>query len=145
MPPATVTHTGTVTTERTELGSIRPPGSRLLHAIDRLASRPVLAMAIVAGDGLWVVYSLFVGFPARLETIFQTLVAALTLAMVFVIQHTQAREQLATQRKLDEILRALPHASNALIALEEASDDELGTVHRTHRELRQQAVEPELG
>jgi low affinity Fe/Cu permease len=30
--------------------------------------------------------------PARRETIFQTVVAALTLTMVFVIQHTQARQ-----------------------------------------------------
>jgi len=45
--------------------------------------------------------------------------------MVFVIQHRQSRQQVATQRKLDEILRALPPADNALIALEEASDDAL--------------------
>ena len=40
--------------------------------------------------------------------------------MVFVIQHTQARAQEATQRKLDEILRASPEADNSLITLEEA-------------------------
>ncbi len=45
--------------------------------------------------------------------------------MVFVIQHTQARHQAATQRKLDEILRALPEADNTLLALEHAFDDEL--------------------
>jgi hypothetical protein len=33
--------------------------------------------------------------------------------MVFVIQHTQARHQAATQRKLDEIVRALPEADNS--------------------------------
>ena len=55
---------------------------------------------------VWVLVSLADGFPGRWETVFQTLVAALTLtlAMVFVIQHTQARQQAATQRKLDEIL-----------------------------------------
>ena len=46
--------------------------------------------------------------PARWETIFQTVVAALTLMMVFVIQHTQQRQQRATPRKLDEILQARP-------------------------------------
>jgi low affinity Fe/Cu permease len=46
------------------------------------------------------------GFPARLETIFPTHAAATRLAMVFVIQQTQARAQAATQRTLDEIL---PH------------------------------------
>lgn len=123
--------------------SIRPPGSRILHGIDRLASRPAVAVTVVGGDLLWVVYSTVFGFPARLETIFQTLVAALTLAIVFVIQHTQSREQLATQRKLDEILRAIPHADNAMIALEEGTDRQLGTAHRAHRVLREEAVSDE--
>ena len=50
-----------------------------------------------------------VGFPSRLETIFQTLVAAVTLGMVLVIQHTQSRQQEVTQRKLDELLNAVPN------------------------------------
>jgi hypothetical protein len=62
--------------------------------------------------------------------------------LVFVIQHTQAREQMVTQRKLDEILRALPHADNALIAFEEVSDDELASTHHSHRRLRAQASIP---
>ena len=53
------------------------------------------------------------------------MLAALTLAMVFVIKHTQVRHQRATQRKLDEILLAVPVTGNALLTLEHASDDEL--------------------
>jgi low affinity Fe/Cu permease len=60
--------------------------------------------------------------------------------MVFVIQHTQARHQAATQRKLDEILRVLPGADNSLLALEHASDDELRAVHRQHQQIRQTAL-----
>ena len=41
----------------------------------------------------------------------------MTGVMVFVIQHTQARHQAATQRELDEILRVLPDADHALLAL----------------------------
>jgi low affinity Fe/Cu permease len=63
------------------------------------------------------------------------------LAMVFVIQHTQARQQSATQRKLDEILRALPGADNALLSLEHASDDELRATGESHRAIRQAALE----
>src|SRR6201996_5498480 len=100
----------------------RAPGSRVLHAIDQLTSKPVVAWVLLSGDLLWLGFSVLVGFPARLETIFQTLVAALTFALVFVIQHTQTREQLVTQRKLDEILRALPGADNAVIGLEDATD-----------------------
>jgi low affinity Fe/Cu permease len=42
---------------------------------------------------VWVLVSVVLEFPARLETVFMTLAAATTLIMVFVIQHTQARAQ----------------------------------------------------
>lgn len=122
---------------------LKPPGSRVLHAVDRLASRPGLAFAIVAADLLWLGFSALVGFPSRLETIFQTLVAGLTLAMVFVIQHTQSREQAVTQRKLDELLWALPGADNALITLEDAPDHDLNRATHTHRAARTQALSPD--
>lgn len=99
-----------------------------------------MAWLIVAADAAWVALSVALDFPSRLEVIFQILLAALTLAMVFVIQHTQTREQLVTQRKLDEILRALPGADNALIALEEASDTRLHEVHESHIDLRGEAT-----
>jgi len=41
-------------------------------------------------------------------TSFEALAAAVTLVMVFALQHTQMRQQAAVQRKLDEILRVLP-------------------------------------
>ncbi len=98
----------------------RPAGSRLLYRVDQWASRPLTALVVLAGVMTWVLVSLAAGIPSRWETVFQTLVAALTLTMVFVIQHTQAREQAATQRKLDEILQVLPGADNALLSLEHA-------------------------
>ena len=122
--------------------SVRPPGSRLLHRLDRVTSQPGVAWTLLTADLLWLVYSIAFGFPARWENIFQTVVAAITLALVFVIQHTQAREQLVTQRKLDEILQALPRADNALIGLEEASDSQLATIHAQHLDLRADAVAP---
>jgi low affinity Fe/Cu permease len=65
--------------------------------------------------------------------------------MVFIIQHTQAREQAAIQRKLDEILQALPGADNSLLALEHASDDELRATSDSHREIRQTALNEQSG
>jgi low affinity Fe/Cu permease len=121
--------------------SHRPPESRVLHMVDRVASRPRLAIVLITADVLWVLFSIAAGFPTRLEVGFQTIVAALTLAMVFVIQHTQARQEAVTQRKLDEILRALPAADNALISLEVAPDSQLRAVTESHREARARATD----
>lgn len=99
-----------------------------------------MGFTAVSAGALWVLFSALVGFPSRLETVFQTLVAALTLIMVFVIQHTQTRHQVATQRKLDEILRALPGADNAIISLEDADDATLVSTRKIHRSLRRDAL-----
>jgi low affinity Fe/Cu permease len=119
---------------------VRPIGSRLLHLISHASTVTAVAWTLLGADILWVLYSVLVGFPTRPESIFQTTVSAVTLAFVFVIQHTQAREQVVTQRKLDEILRALPQANNTMIGLEEATDAELAAVHTDHRELRAEAI-----
>lgn len=115
----------------------------MLSRADGYASRPAVAVLVVAAAGVWLAVSVVAGFPGRWETIFQTVVSALTLAMVFVIQHTQARHQRATQRKLDEILLAIPGTDNALVTLEHASDDELHAVGHQHRSIRQAALDDE--
>ena len=110
--------------------------SRLLRALDWLASVSWVAVTVVFLDLMWVVFSARFEFPPRLETVFTTMVSAVTLAMVFVIQHTQARQQAATQRKLDEILAALPETDPSMIALEGASAAELRQAQRRHRRRR---------
>ena len=119
--------------------------SRLLWEVDRWAGRPLTAVGVLIAALLWVLLSVIFDFPGRWEQIFQALVAAITVTMVFVIQHTQARHQAATQRKLDEILRVLPDADNALLTLEHASDSELRATHRQHRQVRQTALDQSAG
>jgi len=127
-------------------GPSRSPVSLLLSRADRDASRPTVAVVVVAAAAAWLVVSVVAGFPAHWEVIFQTVVAALTVAMVFVIQHTQGRHQRASQRKLDEILLALPGTDTAMVTLEHASEDELhaaGHQHLSARDaLRDEAAAP---
>jgi len=99
--------------------------SRLVHAIGAATSRAtasVLALGVVA---VAVVAISIVGFTSDLQFVFTTFAAAVTLVMVFVIQHTQSRQQLALQIKLDELLRALPQADDHFVHIEVGSDDEL--------------------
>jgi low affinity Fe/Cu permease len=65
------------------------------------------------------------GFPGWWQGILESVGTCITLVMVFAIQHTQSWHQSATQRKLDELLRAMPSADDRLIAVEEAPDEEL--------------------
>jgi low affinity Fe/Cu permease len=67
---------------------------------------------------------------------FEVFVSAVTLVMVFAIQHTQGREQAATQRKLDELIRALPGADESLMMLEEAPRALMLDVENEQRDVR---------
>jgi low affinity Fe/Cu permease len=105
-----------------------------------VGGQTTLALSVVTADVVWVLSSAQFGFPARLVTAFPTIAAATTLTMVFLIQHTQARAQAATQRKVDGILRASPEADDTLITVEEAPDNELKAATEAHRDVKRDAL-----
>jgi low affinity Fe/Cu permease len=65
----------------------------------------------------------------------QTIASVLSLVLLFALHHTQHRDQIAVQRKLDELLQAHPDADNALIGLETAPDETLEDVYERQGEL----------
>jgi low affinity Fe/Cu permease len=115
--------------------------SGAVHVLHELTARPTIAVvaAIVVGIA-WVVI-VATGFDSDLELVFGNLCASVTVVMVFVLQHTERRERLALQLKLDELLHASPKTEERLVAVEEASDEELSDLderrlgqHRAARE-----------
>lgn len=99
--------------------------SRVLHWVGDITAR---ASATVLVTVVVVIYAVVLGvkgFPGRWQMGFSTAAQAVTLIMLFVIQHTQNRQQLVTQLKLDELIRSSPHADDLLVHLEVAEDAEL--------------------
>jgi low affinity Fe/Cu permease len=118
-----------------------PGGSRILYRIDHYSSMPVVAISIAAALVGLIVVGVVLGFPSGWVAGFEVGVSAITLMMVFTIQHTQNREQSATQRKLDELLRALPGAQEALMMLEEAPKEFMLEVEQDQRDVRSESVD----
>jgi low affinity Fe/Cu permease len=110
------------------------PVSRTVHRIDAATSRPATAVVVTMLILLFAVALAKAGFPQTWQVAFATVCAAITTIMVFTIQHTQSREQAATQLKLDELIRALPGADDHLVHVESADDDELAEVEQRHIE-----------
>ena len=109
--------------------------STAVHHVDRVTSRPATAVVVA---GLVVVFAValaIAGFPETWETAFAAVCAAITTVMVFTIQHTQSREQAATQLKLDELIRAMPDADDHLVHVESVGDDELAALEQRQIEL----------
>jgi low affinity Fe/Cu permease len=107
--------------------------SGVVHSIDAISSRATTAGLLAVALLVCALAAVTFGVPDSWLARFSAGAAGITLVMVFVIQHTQSREQLATQLKLDELIRALPQADDHLVHVEDGSDDEL-------RELEQRQV-----
>lgn len=97
----------------------------MLHRLGEITSYAAAGVAVAIALGAWLVVGLVTDFPSWWEVALTATGTSVTLVMVFAIQHTQSRQEIAIQRKLDELLRAVPHADNRLIAAEDATDDEL--------------------
>ena len=113
-----------------------PVLSRTLYRIEHYTSLPAVAVTVTAAVLVVVASIVALGFPNRLVDAFEVMATAITLVMVFSIQHTQGREQAATQRKLDELIRASPGANDSLMMLEEASREIMLEVEDTQREVK---------
>ena len=120
-----------------------PLVSKVLYRIDHYSSMPAVAISGVLLIVTFLVVGAVLGFPNRWVVAFEVTVAALTLLMVFTIQHTQGREQAATQRKLDELLRAVPGAAASLMMLEEAPTEKILGVENEQREVRNESMDPD--
>lgn len=107
-------------------------------------SKAAVAATVAVGTLVFLLLLWTEVVPHAWEDTFITVSAAVTLVMVFVIQHTQSRQQLVTQLKLDELVHSSPRADDRVVHLEAAADAELAEVEdqhlRRHTEARRGAA-----
>ncbi len=110
--------------------------SRILYKIEHYTFLPVVALLVTASLIACLILIIVLGLPKDGVAAFELCVSSVTLVTLFAIQHTQGREQAATQRKLDELIRALPGADQSLMMLEEASQEAMLNVEDAQRDIR---------
>jgi low affinity Fe/Cu permease len=115
--------------------------TRFANAGSRATGRPgtfVLAVIIVV---IWATTGPIFGFSDTWQLIINTGTTIVTFLMVFLIQNTQNRDSEAMHVKMDEVIRALKGAHNALLDLEELDDKTLDTIRSRYRKLAAKARE----
>ena len=115
-------------------------GSRLLHWLSESGAHVFAGSTAALVAAAWIAIGFARAFPEWWTTILYSVGTLTTFVMVFVIQHTQARQTSAIQRKLDEIVRSLAGADNAVIAVEEAPDGDLRALAETAFRDRDEAT-----
>ena len=121
--------------------------SQVLHWVGEITSRASTAALVAAVMLVFIVILGIEGFPGNWEVGFATVSSTITLVMLFVIQHTQSRQQIALQLKLDELIRSSPQADDLLVKIEKAEDDELIDLEQDsvaqHEALRNPSIDSE--
>jgi len=95
-----------------------------------------LALAVVIA---WLITGPIFRFSDTWQLVINTATTVVTFLMVFLIQNTANRESRALQLKLDELIRAVAGAHNALLDLEELTDEELLKIREQYLALARKA------
>jgi low affinity Fe/Cu permease len=110
--------------------------SRFAHEMARLAGKPAAFILAVSAIVIWAVTGPLFGYSDTWQLIINTSTTIVTFLMVFLIQNTQNRDQLALQVKLSELIIAIKGAENRLAAAEDLTEEDL---ERLHEEFRARA------
>jgi low affinity Fe/Cu permease len=108
---------------------------KLAHRVSHLVGTSwafVIALLIIV---VWAVTGPIFHFSDTWQLVINTGTTIITFLMVFLIQNTQNRQDVAIQIKLDELLKGVKGARTSLVDIEELSDAELERLHKQFEEL----------
>jgi low affinity Fe/Cu permease len=110
--------------------------SRFAHEAARLTGKPAAFIIAVSAVVIWAATGPLFGYSDTWQLVINTSTTIVTFLMVFLIQNTQNRDQLALQVKLSELIIAVKGAENRLATAEDLTEEDL---ERLHDEFRARA------
>ena len=113
--------------------------TRMAKATARFAGRPATFALVVGLVLAWAISGPYFHYSDSWQLTINTATTIVTFLMVFLIQATQNRDAEAIQIKLDELIRCLEGAHNALLDLEELEEEDLLKMRANYLELAERA------
>jgi len=112
---------------------------RLARFSARATGHPVAFGVAVAVILVWAFSGPIFHFSDTWQLIINTATTIMTFLIVFLIQNAQNRDSEAIQLKLDELVRATKMAHNAVLDIEELSDQGLEKLRSQYERLAERA------
>jgi low affinity Fe/Cu permease len=119
----------------------RSPFSRFAKWTAHATGHPAAFVLAAATIVVWLVSGPVFGFSDTWQLVINTGTTIVTFLMVFLIQNTQNRDSAAVHLKLDELVRAVQGAHNALLDLEELTEADLERLRASYEALGRGARE----
>ena len=113
--------------------------SKFASYLSTMTGRPVTFVMAVALVIVWATTGPFFHYSDTWQLVINTSTTIVTFVMVFLIQNTQNRDTAAMQIKLDELIRAMEGAHNALLDLEELEEKDLSRFRQHYEKLAVEA------
>ncbi|WP_116147603.1 low affinity iron permease family protein [Paraburkholderia sp. BL27I4N3] len=113
--------------------------SKFASFLSTMTGRPLTFVLAVAMVIVWALTGPLFHYSDTWQLVINTSTTIVTFLMVFLIQNTQNRDTAAMQIKLDELIRALGGAHNALLDLEELEEKDLTRFRRHYEKLAEEA------
>ena len=113
--------------------------TRFANGAARATGKPVTFLLAVMVVVVWAITGPLFGFSDTWQLVINTGTTIVTFLMVFLIQNSQNRDSEAVQIKLDELIRAVEGAENALLDLEELDECELDEMRKRYLALADDA------
>ncbi len=115
--------------------------SRFAKWISRETGHPVSFFIAILVIVTWLATGPLFQFSDTWQLVINTGTTIITFLMVFLIQNTQNRDNAAMQLKVDELIRAMEGAHNAMLDFEELEDEHLEQFRKQYEELARVARE----
>ena len=115
--------------------------SRFAHEAARLSGKPAAFIIAFLAIVIWAATGPLFGYSDTWQLVINTSTTIITFLMVFLIQNTQNRDQLALQVKLSELIIAVKGAENKLATAEDLTEEDLERLHEEFRARAEQTLE----
>ncbi len=109
--------------------------SKFSKAMSKILGSPIVFFFAVLMIIIWFMLGPVFKFSDAWQLVINTTTTIITFLMVFLLQNTQNRDTIALHLKLDEIIRAMSTTHNALLKIEQLSDEELEHLYKSYAVL----------
>jgi low affinity Fe/Cu permease len=113
--------------------------SRFAKWTARAAGHPIAFAVAVTTILVWALLGPLFNYSDTWQLVINTGTTIVTFLVIFLVQNTQNRDSVAVQLKLDELIRAMNGAHNALLDVEELTEYDLNRLRDSYEALARKA------